>query len=68
MVAGQSLLSTARYDSPVRPAARSCNASLAMSTPVCSHLDQVRVTALPETIAGCAWSWCYVDEVAFVLE
>lgn len=86
----------------------------------CSHLDSVRVTALPEPIAGCEeclatgdrwlhlrmcttcgqigccdsspnrhasrhardrdhpiarsaepgedWSWCYVDEVAFVVE
>jgi uncharacterized UBP type Zn finger protein len=87
---------------------------------VCAHLDQIRVTALPESIAGCEaclrigsdwvhlrmcescgailccdsspnrhasrharesghpiarsaepgedWSWCYVDEVAFVIE
>jgi Zn-finger in ubiquitin-hydrolases and other protein len=87
---------------------------------VCSHLDQIQYTALPESIAGCAeclkigsgwvhlrmcqscekigccdsspnrhaskhaledghpvarsaepgeeWSWCYVDEVAFVIE
>ena len=91
-----------------------------MSAPVCSHLDQVVVTSLPEHIAGCEeclktgdrwlhlrmcetcgkigccdsspnrhasrhaheeahpiarsaepgedWSWCYVDEVAFVVE
>jgi len=87
---------------------------------VCSHLDQIRFTTLPESIAGCEeclrigspwvhlrmcmtcgkigccdsspnrhasrhaaaaghaiasslepgedWSWCYVDEVAFILE
>jgi uncharacterized UBP type Zn finger protein len=87
--------------------------------PDCTHLDQIRLTALPETIAGCEeclkiggrwvhlrmclscgkisccdsspnrhasaharepghaiarsaepgedWSWCYVDEVAFVV-
>jgi hypothetical protein len=87
---------------------------------ICTHLDQVRVTALPAQIAGCEeclktgdrwvhlrmceicgtirccdsspnrhasrhahesghpivrsaergedWSWCYVDEIAFVLE
>jgi len=87
---------------------------------VCSHLDQIQYTALPESIAGCEeclkigygwvhlrmcqscgkigccdsspnrhasrhaleeghpiarsaqpgeyWSWCYVDEVAFVIE
>jgi len=91
-----------------------------MATPVCTHLDQIQVTELPETIAGCEeclkiggrwmhlrmceicgkigccdsslyrhaakhareaghpiarsaepgedWSWCFVDEVAFVLE
>jgi Zn-finger in ubiquitin-hydrolases and other protein len=91
-----------------------------MPTPVCSHLDQVRVTMLPASIPGCEtclelgtrwvhlrmcticgrigccdssperhasrhalaedhpiarsaepgedWSWCFVDEVAFVLE
>jgi len=88
--------------------------------PVCSHLDQIKITTLPASIAGCEeclaiggrwvhlrmcetcgkigccdsspnrhasgharevghpvalsaepgenWSWCYVDEVAFVLE
>jgi hypothetical protein len=88
--------------------------------PVCTHLDQVKVTTLPEEIAGCEdclasggrwvhlrmcetcgkigccdsspnrharahaladghaiarsaepgedWSWCFVDDVAFVLE
>ena len=91
-----------------------------MSAPACTHLDQVRVTELPSSIAGCEeclatgstwvhlrmcttcgkigccdsspnrhatrhagasghpiirsaepgedWSWCYVDEVAFVLD
>jgi uncharacterized UBP type Zn finger protein len=91
-----------------------------MATPVCTHLDQIQVTELPEPIAGCEdclasggrwvhlrmcescgkigccdsspnrhaskhaheaghpiarsaeagedWSWCFVDEVAFVLE
>ena len=91
-----------------------------MATPVCTHLDQIQVTKLPGTIAGCEdclasggrwlhlrmceicgkigccdsspnrhaskhaheaghpiarsaepgedWSWCFVDEVAFVLE
>ena len=91
-----------------------------MATPVCTHLDQIQVTVLPEPIAGCEdclasggrwvhlrmcescgkigccdsspnrhaskhaheaghpiacsaepgedWSWCFVDEVAFVLE
>jgi uncharacterized UBP type Zn finger protein len=91
-----------------------------VATPVCTHLDRVQITELPETIAGCEdclasggrwlhlrmcetcgrigccdsspnrhaskhanevghpiarsaesgedWSWCYVDEVAFVLE
>jgi hypothetical protein len=91
-----------------------------VATPVCTHLDRVQLTELPETIAGCEdclatggrwlhlrmcetcgkigccdsspnrhaskhaheaghpiarsaesgedWSWCYVDEVAFVLE
>ena len=90
-----------------------------MSMTVCTHLDQIRFTALPESIAGCEeclavggrwvqlrmcttcgkigccdsspnrhasrharedghpvarsdepgedWSWCYVDEVAFVV-
>ena len=90
-----------------------------MATAVCSHLDQITVTALPPSIAGCEeclkiggkwvhlrmcmscgkigccdsspnrhasrhaaeaahaiarsaergedWSWCYVDEVAFVV-
>ena len=89
-----------------------------MSTPACTHLDQIQVTTLPDPIAGCEeclkigsrwlhlrmcetcgkigccdsspnrhaskhahedghpiarsaesgedWSWCYVDEVAFV--
>jgi uncharacterized UBP type Zn finger protein len=91
-----------------------------MATTVCTHLDEIAVTALPETIAGCeeclktgsrwvhlrmcmtcgkigccdsspnrhasgharevghpivrsaepgeTWSWCYVDEVAFVVD
>ena len=91
-----------------------------MAAVACSHLDQIQVTELPETIAGCEeclktgdrwlhlrmcetcgkigccdsspnrhasrhaaeashpiarsaepgedWSWCFVDEVAFVLE
>jgi uncharacterized UBP type Zn finger protein len=91
-----------------------------MATTVCSHLEQIAVTDLPDTIAGCqeclkigsrwvhlrmcmtcgkigccdsspnrhasrharevghpivrsaesgeAWSWCFVDEVAFVVE
>ena len=90
-----------------------------MSSPVCTHLDRIEVTELPEPIAGCEdclatgwewlhlrmcetcgkigccdsspnrhasrhahvaghpivrsaepgedWSWCFVDEVAFVL-
>ncbi len=90
-----------------------------MDAPVCTHLDSIRVTALPDPIAGCEeclktgdrwlhlrmcetcgkigccdsspnrhasrhageeghpiarsaepgedWSWCYVDEVAFVV-
>jgi hypothetical protein len=33
----------------------------------CTHLDQVRVDP-PAEFAGCEdWSWCYVDELAFVL-
>ena len=91
-----------------------------MPPPVCSHLDQIQVTTLPEPIAGCEeclaaggwwvhlrmcmacgkigccdsspnrhasrhageaghpiarsaepgedWSWCFVDEVAFVVQ
>jgi uncharacterized UBP type Zn finger protein len=91
-----------------------------MATTVCTHVDEIAVTSLPETIAGCeeclktgsrwvhlrmcttcgkigccdsspnrhasghareaghaivrsaepgeTWSWCYVDEVAFVVE
>jgi hypothetical protein len=91
-----------------------------MNAPACTHLDQIQVTELPESIAGCEeclesgsrwlhlrmcetcgkigccdsspnrhasrhaleeghpiarsaepgedWSWCYVDEVAFVVE
>jgi hypothetical protein len=31
---------------------------------VCTHLDVIEVTSLPDEIAG----WCYVDEVTFVLE
>ena len=90
-----------------------------MATPSCTHLNQIRVTELPESVAGCEdclrlgtpwlhlriclecghvgccddspnrhatahahadqhpiirslepgedWSWCYVDEIAFVL-
>jgi len=49
----------------------------------CSHLDRITVTALPAKIAGCtdcravgdhsaepgqAWSWCYLGNLAFVLE
>jgi uncharacterized UBP type Zn finger protein len=92
---------------------------MATDNPICTHLDQIEVTALPEKIAGCEeclkigsgwvhlrmcmtcgkigccdsspnrharahssesghpivrsaepgedWSWCFVDEVAFVL-
>ena len=91
-----------------------------MSTPTCTHLDQISITELPSQIAGCeecleigsgwvhlrmcmscgkigccdsspnrhasrhaadaahpiarsaepgeTWSWCFVDEVAFVVE
>ncbi len=91
-----------------------------MTTPICTHLDQIAVTTLPAPIAGCEeclklgsgwvhlrmcmscgkigccdsspnrhasrhardvghpiarsaepgedWSWCFVDEVAFVVE
>jgi uncharacterized UBP type Zn finger protein len=94
--------------------------TLLESVPACSHLDQIRVTALPPSVAGCEeclrigsrwvhlrmcmtcgriaccdsspnqhasrhaaeashpiarsaetgeeWSWCYVDEVSFVVE
>ena len=96
------------------------SAAPSTSAPICGHLDQVRITEPPETIAGCEdclaigarwvhlrmcetcghigccdsspnrhaskhargeghpifrsvepgedWSWCAVDEVAFVLE
>ena len=47
----------------------------------CSHLNQITVLERPEPIDGCAeclasggswvhleeWSWCYVDEIAFVV-
>jgi hypothetical protein len=34
----------------------------------CSHLDHVHVIA-PDEIAGCEdWSWCVIDEIAFVLD
>jgi hypothetical protein len=35
---------------------------------VCAHLDSVEVRSLPDEIASCEdRSWCYVDEVTFVL-
>jgi hypothetical protein len=38
-------------------------------TPGCAHLDQISISGLPATIAGCEdWSWCFVDEVAFVVD
>jgi hypothetical protein len=52
-------------------------------SPTCTHLDQIELTELPEAIPGCEdclaiggswlhepgedWSWCYVDQVAFVI-
>jgi len=44
---------------------------------VCTHLDRIAVLRLPDAIAGCEeclrigsteWSWCYVDEVAFLVQ
>jgi hypothetical protein len=47
---------------------------------ICSHLDTIELTELPQATAGCEdclarsaepgedWSRCYVDEVAFVVE
>ena len=44
----------------------------------CTHLDQIEFLELPEPVVGCTeclatepgeeWSWCDVDEVAFVVE
>ena len=43
---------------------------------ICSHLDSATLTELPAEIAGLIvrsaepgedWSWCYVDNVAFVV-
>jgi hypothetical protein len=35
---------------------------------VCSHTDRIALTELPSAIPGCEnWSWCYVDEVAFLV-
>ena len=31
----------------------------------CSHLDQISILDLPAE-PGEEWSWCYVDEVAFI--
>jgi hypothetical protein len=53
-----------------------------MSDVVCTHLDEIDVRELPPSVDGCEdclrlirslepgedWSWCYVDEVAFVLD
>jgi hypothetical protein len=37
-------------------------------TAICTHLDEIRIEP-PEAVAGCEdWSWCYLDEVAFVVE
>ena len=44
---------------------------------MCTHLDAIQVTSLPESVPGCVdclrialepredWSWCYEDEIAF---
>jgi hypothetical protein len=35
---------------------------------ICSHLDSIELTDLPAELAECeGWSWCYVDDVAFVV-
>jgi hypothetical protein len=35
---------------------------------ICSHTDTIELTGLPDEIAGCEdSSWCYVDDVAFVV-
>jgi hypothetical protein len=35
---------------------------------ICSHTDSIELTEPPDQIAGCEdWSWCYVDDVAFVV-
>jgi hypothetical protein len=48
-----------------------------MATLACTHLDQICVTTLPSSndhpIARSAepgedWSWCFVDEIAFVVD
>lgn len=37
-------------------------------SPVCSHTDSIVLTELPAAIAGREdWSWCYLDQVAFVM-
>jgi hypothetical protein len=43
---------------------------------VCTHLDQIEVRELPAAVDGCEdclrtgedWNWCYVDEVAFLVD
>ena len=38
-------------------------------TDVCTHLDTIRVTSLPESVPGCEdWRWCYEDEIAFQVD
>ena len=64
-------------------------------SPICTHLDEIELTELPDAIACCdnspnrhasaharksehpifrsaepgeTWSWCYIDEVAFVVQ
>ncbi len=49
-------------------------------SPICSHTDSITITELPDEIAASArypiarsaepgedWSWCYLDNVAFVV-
>jgi hypothetical protein len=40
---------------------------------VCTHLDMIRIVRVARGIVtslepGEDWSWCYVDQVAFVVE
>jgi hypothetical protein len=36
---------------------------------ICAHKESIALTELPEQIAGCEdRSWCYVDDVAFVVD
>ena len=43
-------------------------------TKTCTHLDRIDLVRLPESVADCedclaiGGTWCYVDEVGFVVE